>query len=105
MDLRIPFDRDLTGMIMRSFTSTQDALQARDDVLNRLNGQIQLRSTGLTTVRVGFGKATSAPPTPANRLQGAASSEMTALASSNSAAEPSIQTAPTRALWLGSIPS
>lgn len=85
--------------------STQDAMNAKEDVLNRLNGRIEARAAGFITVRIGYGKTTSAPPTPAQRLQGTSSSPMVSLASHNSNAEPSIQTAPTRALWLGSIPS
>lgn len=92
-------------MLANSFVTVQDAITAKDDVLNRLHGKIDTMSCGPITVRIGFGKTSSAPATPAPRLQGSTSSPMTSLASHNSSAEVSIQTAPTRALWLGSIPS
>ena len=92
-----------------------DAVNAKDDVLNRLGGQIYTQVNGLMTVRIGFGKAESAPPTPASTLQGRLVSNISELQTPPSASrmqgavgnttEPHLQTSPTRALWIGSIPA
>lgn len=66
-----------------NFVSISDALHAKEDVLNRLGGQLT-KTSGM--VRIGFGKADAAPsslPAPASDTQ----------------------SAPTRALWVGSIPA
>lgn len=78
--------------------------------MNRLGGFIGMPNG--QTVRIGFGKADSAPVAPA-KGSNASNSTNTATgaakqAANNSAAagmEAQLQSTPTRALWIGSIPS
>ncbi|KAF4576841.1 hypothetical protein EYR36_004821 [Pleurotus pulmonarius] len=93
-----------------NFVDQADAIRAKEDVLNRLGGFIGMPNG--QTVRIGFGKADSAPVAPA---KGSNASNSTATstgaakqAANNSAAagmEAQLQSTPTRALWIGSIPS
>lgn len=97
-----------------NFMDKGDAVRARDDVLNRLGGQVpELSETA--PVRIGFGKIDSAPtgpmtstvaPAPPGLVftngsvsvtETAPSSEMNPIGDQSSL--------PTRALWIGSIPS
>jgi protein JSN1 len=96
-----------------NFVDQADAIRAKDDVLNRLGGIIGM-SNG-QAVRVGFGKPDSAPVAPAKgtavvTAQGIATpGGATHLKSPGAPASPGgmeqVQSTPTRALWIGSIPS
>jgi protein JSN1 len=64
------------------------------------------------TVRIGFGKADSAPAAPGKGAGGSSSNGPSSSASGKNSASPSmsgmeaqLQSTPTRALWIGSIPS
>jgi protein JSN1 len=65
------------------------------------------------TVRIGFGKADSAPVAPAKGspasttpvIPGASSAKNTAAAAALGPMDAQLQSSPTRALWIGSIPS
>ncbi|BGP37989.1 hypothetical protein JCM10449v2_001916 [Rhodotorula kratochvilovae] len=81
-----------------NFVSVADAMRAKEDVLNRLGGQLT-KTSGL--VRIGYGKAES---TPAPTAPGLVHPRSTAGPAPTSAAELNLQTQPTRALWVGSIP-
>ncbi|KNZ45814.1 hypothetical protein VP01_778g3 [Puccinia sorghi] len=132
-----------------NFVSVHDAVHAKDDIVNRLEGQINLKN-GPTCIRIGFGKPESAPQTPASLLttpigttRGAAGSvnglsqtmmmlSLTNIQGPNGIVsstqinnvcpnptgytnvggvmlgpngDPVLQSSPTRALWIGSIPS
>ncbi len=87
-----------------------DAIRAKEDVLNRLGGNIGMQNG--QTVRIGFGKAESAPVAPAKGTPaspgptspgGAAKS--TSAAAGMGGMDAQLQSTPTRALWIGSIPS
>ncbi|GAA6027084.1 hypothetical protein JCM8097_006098 [Rhodosporidiobolus ruineniae] len=83
-----------------NFVSVADAMRAKEDVLNRLGGQLT-KTSGL--VRIGYGKAESTPaPTAPGLVHPRSTGGGTVLASS---ADLNLQTQPTRALWIGSIPS
>ncbi|GAA6008981.1 hypothetical protein JCM10207_004054 [Rhodosporidiobolus poonsookiae] len=83
-----------------NFVSVQDAMRAKEDVLNRLGGQLT-KTSGL--VRIGYGKAESTPaPTAPGLVHPRSTASGTILTSS---ADLNLQTQPTRALWIGSIPS
>lgn len=84
-----------------NYVAVQDALRARDDVLGRLGGQILLRN-GPVHVRIGFGKPESAPATPASALNNGRGAPISMAAMNG---DSSLQTSPTRALWIGSIPA
>lgn len=130
-----------------NFVSIHDAVHAKDDVVNRLGAQINLKN-GPTLVRIGFGKPESAPQTPAtigsmqpnmmtsSGSAGGLSQSMMLLSLNNSQGphgvvtssqvsninpsqsgytniggiilgpngDPVLQSSPTRALWIGSIP-
>ncbi|EJD05984.1 uncharacterized protein FOMMEDRAFT_119427 [Fomitiporia mediterranea MF3/22] len=95
-----------------NFVDQEDAIRAKDDVLNRLGGQIGMPNGA--AVRIGFGKAESAPVAPAKGASGpgttAAPTGPTKSSSGNGAnnmagIESQLQSTPTRALWIGSIPS
>ncbi|MBW0537593.1 hypothetical protein O181_077308, partial [Austropuccinia psidii MF-1] len=132
-----------------NFVSVHDAIHAKDDIVNRLEGQINLKN-GPIFVRIGFGKPESAPPTPAglltnsnmglrtgnsnsnnglaqammmlslNNLQGphglVSSTQVNAVNPNPTGytnvggiilgpnGDPILQSSPTRALWVGSIP-
>ncbi|KAG8721345.1 hypothetical protein FRC08_013890 [Ceratobasidium sp. 394] len=101
-----------------NFVDIADAMRAKDDVLNRLSGHIGMSNN--QAVRIGFGKADSAPATPPMGTQ--ASSAGTGLGAhiqsqftpagqapqaqnQPSGIDSQLQSSPTRALWIGSIPS
>ncbi|RDX48308.1 hypothetical protein OH76DRAFT_665531 [Lentinus brumalis] len=95
-----------------NFVDQADAIRAKDDVLNRLGGDIGMPNG--QTVRIGFGKADSAPVAPAkgaNLNSPIATSPGGALSKSGSnnaglsGLDAQLQSTPTRALWIGSIPS
>ncbi|CCL98953.1 uncharacterized protein FIBRA_00961 [Fibroporia radiculosa] len=95
-----------------NFVDQADAIRAKEDVLNRLGGDIGMPNG--QTVRIGFGKADSAPVAPAkgtNLNSPSATSPGGTLgkSSSNNAGlagmDAQLQSTPTRALWIGSIPS
>lgn len=96
---------------LSSFVSTDDAVHAKDDVLNRLGGQIRVKALGSAVIRVGFGKQESAPLTPASAMQSRVTGITTIAAplggsatSVNGHDASQLQTSPTRALWIGSVP-
>ncbi|GAA5938472.1 hypothetical protein JCM3775_000901 [Rhodotorula graminis] len=80
-----------------NFVSVSDAMRAKEDVLNRLGGQLT-KTSGL--VRIGYGKAES---TPAPTAPGLIHPRSTA-APVQLPGDLNLQTQPTRALWVGSIP-
>ncbi|OBZ75619.1 Pumilio domain-containing protein C56F2.08c [Grifola frondosa] len=95
-----------------NFVDQADAIRAKDDVLNRLGGDIGMPNG--QTVRIGFGKADSAPVAPAkgtNLNSPVATSPGGALGKNVggnaglSGIDAQLQSTPTRALWIGSIPS
>ncbi|KAM5539048.1 hypothetical protein V8D89_007271 [Ganoderma adspersum] len=95
-----------------NFVDQADAIRAKDDVLNRLGGDIGMPNG--QTVRIGFGKADSAPVAPAkgaNLNSPVATSPGGALGKTGSqnaglsGMDAQLQSTPTRALWIGSIPS
>ncbi|KAG8901601.1 hypothetical protein FRB99_005196 [Tulasnella sp. 403] len=101
-----------------NFVDIQDAVRAKDDVLNRLQGNIGMPNG--QAVRIGFGKADSAPLTPVTGGAGVhtpispptgtrtASSNAVTNGSPNSpnmGPDGQLQSSPTRALWIGSIPA
>lgn len=92
-----------------NFVDQADAIRAKDDVLNRLGGNIGMPNG--QTVRIGFGKADSAPVAPAKGTT-VTSSGATSPSGLSKASSPGLggldaqlQSTPTRALWIGSIPS
>jgi len=86
-----------------NFLDINDAVRAKDDVLNRLGGNIGLQNG--QPVRIGFGKADSAPAQPA-KANGPVNVNSSIMASTAGApAGMEVQSTPTRALWIGSIPS
>ncbi|KAH8920008.1 hypothetical protein BT69DRAFT_1223412, partial [Atractiella rhizophila] len=84
-----------------NFVNINDAIRAKDDVLNRLGSSIL--SKGPTVVRIGYGKVDSVPATPSSGLHNRHSGNNNN--NNNNSMDPSLQTSPTRALWVGSIPS
>jgi len=95
-----------------NFVDQADAIRAKEDVLNRLGGNIGMPNG--QTVRIGFGKADSAPVAPAkgsSASPGPTSPNTAAGAKSTGAnaglggMDAQLQSTPTRALWIGSIPS
>ncbi|KII89020.1 hypothetical protein PLICRDRAFT_40670 [Plicaturopsis crispa FD-325 SS-3] len=95
-----------------NFVDQADAIRAKEDVLNRLGGNIGMPNG--QTVRIGFGKADSAPVAPAKGTtvtSPGATSPGGVLSKSPSgnaglgAMDAQLQSTPTRALWIGSIPS
>lgn len=81
-----------------NFLDINDAVRAKDDVLNRLGGNIGLPNG--QPVRIGFGKADSAPAQPAKTPATAAPG-----GGPTTVGGMEVQSTPTRALWIGSIPS
>ncbi|KWU46568.1 ARM repeat-containing protein, partial [Rhodotorula sp. JG-1b] len=79
-----------------NFVSVADAMRAKEDVLNRLGGQLT-KTSGL--VRIGYGKAESTPSPNAPGLVHPRSA-----GGHPGPADLNLQTQPTRALWVGSIP-
>ena len=92
-----------------NFVDQEDAIRAKDDVLNRLSGQIGMPNG--QAVRIGFGKAESAPVAPAKNTASAIPGPVGSKsangnnANAMSGIESQLQSTPTRALWIGSIPS
>ncbi|KAA1471339.1 hypothetical protein DENSPDRAFT_106828 [Dentipellis sp. KUC8613] len=93
-----------------NFVDQADAVRAKEDVLNRLGGNIGMPNG--QTVRIGFGKADSAPAAPGKSASSNASSNASPGAAGKAAAnaglnglDAQLQSTPTRALWIGSIPS
>ncbi|KAJ7582813.1 pumilio/RRM domain-containing protein [Mycena floridula] len=94
-----------------NFVDQADAIRAKDDVLNRLGANIGMPNG--QTVRIGFGKADSAPVAPAkgNPVSPGVSSPAGNIGKSANTSSPlagmdaQLQSTPTRALWIGSIPS
>ncbi|KAF9519917.1 hypothetical protein BS47DRAFT_1370625 [Hydnum rufescens UP504] len=100
-----------------NFVDITDAMRAKDDVLNRLGGSIGMANG--QTVRIGFGKADSAPVTPSGPNSGGTHSShflttgsvastpngTGGLNSPGAGMDAQLQSSPTRALWIGSIPS
>ncbi|KAF9227976.1 hypothetical protein BS17DRAFT_774557 [Gyrodon lividus] len=92
-----------------NFVDQADAIRAKDDVLNRLGGNIGMPNG--QTVRIGFGKADSAPVAPAKGSTVTSSGATSPNSLSKSASpglgglDAQLQSTPTRALWIGSIPS
>ncbi|KIJ69461.1 hypothetical protein HYDPIDRAFT_24298 [Hydnomerulius pinastri MD-312] len=92
-----------------NFVDQADAIRAKEDVLNRLGGNIGMPNG--QTVRIGFGKADSAPVAPAKgstvTSSGATSPNSMGKSSSPGLGglDAQLQSTPTRALWIGSIPS
>ncbi|GAA5905012.1 uncharacterized protein JCM6883_004937 [Sporobolomyces salmoneus] len=83
-----------------NFVTVSDAIRAKEDVLNRLGGQLT-KTSGL--VRIGYGKAEA---TPAPAAPGLVHPRSTAAgAAILTGTDLNLQTQPTRALWIGSIPS
>ncbi|GAA5931454.1 uncharacterized protein JCM15063_001472 [Sporobolomyces koalae] len=83
-----------------NFVSVKDAIHAKEDVLNRLGGQLT-KTSGL--VRIGYGKAEATPVPAAPGLVHPRSTAAGAAVLTGS--DLNLQTQPTRALWVGSIPS
>ncbi|KAJ7219101.1 hypothetical protein GGX14DRAFT_434627 [Mycena pura] len=90
-----------------NFVDQADAIRAKDDVLNRLGGNIGMPNG--QTVRIGFGKADSAPVAPAKGTPASPAPTSPSAAKSSNANSAlggmELQSSPTRALWIGSIPS
>ena len=102
-----------------NFMDRSDAVRARDDVLNRLGGQVAALSE-TAPVRIGFGKIDSAPngpmtstvaPAPPGLVFTNGSVGGVALpppvepaAPGSPEANTDLSTSPTRALWIGNIP-
>jgi len=94
-----------------NFVDLADAVRAKDEVLNRMGGNIGMPNG--QTVRIGFGKADSAPVAPAkaaNSAVNASGNPANSASKAGSNANPGsmdaqLQSSPTRALWIGSIPS
>lgn len=95
-----------------NFVDQSDAIRAKEDVLNRLGGNIGMPNG--QTVRIGFGKADSAPVAPAKGASmnspiatspGGILGKIPANNAGLGGMESQVQSTPTRALWIGSIPS
>lgn len=95
-----------------NFVDQADAIRAKDDVLNRLGGNIGMPNS--QTVRIGFGKADSAPVAPAKgtTVTSPGATSPSGLGGKSLGQNPGLpgmdaqlQSSPTRALWIGSIPS
>ncbi|KIY67711.1 hypothetical protein CYLTODRAFT_422292 [Cylindrobasidium torrendii FP15055 ss-10] len=96
-----------------NFVDQADAIRAKDEVLNRQGGNIGMQNG--QTVRIGFGKAESAPVAPAkggaptspnlNSPGGPAAQQAASASNGLNGMDAQLQSTPTRALWIGSIPS
>ncbi|KAK4053070.1 hypothetical protein OIV83_001805 [Microbotryomycetes sp. JL201] len=86
-----------------NFVSVQDAIKAKEDVLNRLSGHLTATS-GM--VRIGFGKdaALAAPASTLAHMRTTAGPVLANNVAPPLAADSNLMTTPTRALWIGSIP-
>ncbi|KAK4058647.1 hypothetical protein OIO90_000091 [Microbotryomycetes sp. JL221] len=87
-----------------NFVSVQDAIKAKDDVLNRLGGHL---SSAGGTIRIGFGKDASlaAPSSTLAYMRTTAGPVLGSHVAPPTAADANLMTTPTRALWIGSIPA
>lgn len=94
-----------------NFVAMSNAIQAKDDILTRLGGHLNGHTPA---VRIGFGKAESASPSPYALGRGFGFGPGPGLGVSNGPSFPNghsispndmTQSQPTRALWIGSIPS
>ncbi|CAO1629938.1 unnamed protein product [Parajaminaea phylloscopi] len=97
-----------------NFVEVKDAVKARDDVMGRLGGRIQVNGTGVGgSIRIGYGKIDSphdtgaGPTTQSSARSGhrTPSGPITAGTSQQAIGMDKDDAAPTRALWIGSIPS
>jgi protein JSN1 len=94
-----------------NFVEQADAIRAKEDVLNRLGGNIGMPNG--QTVRIGFGKADSAPIAPAKgnppnsgpTSPNGAAGKSSGTNNGSNIMDAQLQATPTRALWIGSIPS
>ncbi|KAJ6513860.1 hypothetical protein C8R47DRAFT_962794 [Mycena vitilis] len=91
-----------------NFVDQADAIRAKEDVLNRLGGNIGMPNG--QTVRIGFGKADSAPVapakgTPASPVPTSPGAPKAPSTNNTGLGGMELQSSPTRALWIGSIPS
>lgn len=94
-----------------NFVDQADAIRAKEDVLNRLGGNIGMPNG--QTVRIGFGKADSAPVAPAKGTPaspgptspGGSTGKSPGPNTGLGPMDAQLQSTPTRALWIGSIPS
>lgn len=101
-----------------NFVDIADAIRAKEDVLNRLSGHIGMSNN--QAVRIGFGKADSAPATPPMGTQTSSAGvglgahiqsqfnppgQAQQMQNQANALDSQLQSSPTRALWIGSIPS
>ncbi|KZT54566.1 hypothetical protein CALCODRAFT_499618 [Calocera cornea HHB12733] len=92
-----------------NFVDISDAIRAKEDVLEAQGGVIPSLGNS-QPVRIGFGKIDSAPSTPMGVTSpGGAPGFATPLSAvapqSAGGMEAQLQSSPTRALWIGSIPS
>jgi protein JSN1 len=100
-----------------NFVEAADAIRARDDVLHRLGGRIGKGTGPNGSVRIGYGKTDSAPAapgtasgynTPGGRggpTGGIGSPRTEPVTFESGPGTPGAEIGPTRALWVGSIPS
>ncbi|SPO34684.1 related to JSN1 - RNA-binding protein (pumilio family) [Pseudozyma flocculosa] len=99
-----------------NFVDMQDAISARDDIMNRLGGKIGLRTTSADgAIRIGFGKVEAIPQTGGSGLHGGSGTPSRDYPSPRpdqsggdapfASAADGINDQPTRALWVGSIPA
>lgn len=111
--LRLLPDKDC-GFV--NYVEIADAVRARDDVMNRLHGRVQFGSSGTTcAVRIGFGKIDAIQDTSLNmsgtqRQRNRSPSRSPAIGGGGPGSPFGLalekdDTQPTRALWIGSIPS
>ncbi|KAF1800687.1 hypothetical protein FB192DRAFT_1328006 [Mucor lusitanicus] len=103
--IRILPDRECAFI---NFTTVEEALRARDAIVNKMGGRLYAHS--MATVKVGFGKPDAVPlnsvtssPTATPTAAASAATNNLALAAAAAAANESTQ-GPTRALWVGNVP-
>lgn len=87
-----------------NFVSVQDAMRAKEDVITRLAGRLS-KNSGM--VRIGYGKDAqlAAPASSLAQMRTTVGPVLGNAAATPTAAEISLQSTPTRALWVGSIPA
>ncbi|PWN50480.1 hypothetical protein IE53DRAFT_368869 [Violaceomyces palustris] len=93
-----------------NFVDVQDAIKAKDDVMNRLGGRIGTGTTSPNgTVKIGYGKIDSAPQAPPSAgaaFKGGSSPKFESAGLDGMPGTPGETNGqPTRALWIGSIPA
>ena len=95
-------------MLFNSFISAADAAKAKNDLVTRLNSQLVTQNGRAVPVRVGFGKTEGHPQTPASAGAYSASGTHTPtsalMSATPSGTGDGLQSSPTRALWIGSLP-